>query len=123
MKKVGRYKQAKVYVREFDDVVIVLLNQETIYAMPTHGAPNIIFHRFFGPLGTYPEWRHFRNSLKCNKRLTMRKVVTLAMRHQIQNFGTMRVPNLQGKSVQIETLKGGKTMRKRSIKGNREEKR
>ena len=64
MEKVGRYKQAKVYVREFDDVVIVLLNQETIYAMPTHGAPNIIFHRFFGPLGTYPEWRLFRNSLK-----------------------------------------------------------
>lgn len=120
MEKVGRYKQAKVYVREFDDVVIVLLNQETIYAMPTCGAPNIIYHRFFGPLGTYPEWRLFRNSLKYNKRLSMRKITTLAIRHKIQNFGTMRVPNLQGKSVEIETLKGGKMAKKRSINGNRE---
>lgn len=105
MATVGRYKQVQVYVREFDDVEVVLLNQETIYAIPKHGAPNIIYHRFFGPLGTYPEWRRFRNSLRYNRRLTPKKIHTLAMRHRIQSFGTQRSPNLEGKKVKYENLK------------------
>ena len=56
MTTVGRYKQVQVYVREFDDVKVVLLNQETIYALPTHGAPNIIYHRFFGPHVGHATW-------------------------------------------------------------------
>ena len=40
---VGRYKQAKVYVRDFEEVRVVLLNHETIYAIPRRGAPNIIY--------------------------------------------------------------------------------
>lgn len=105
MTTVGRYKQVQVYVREFDDVKVVLLNQETIYALPKHGAPNIIYHRFFGPLGTYPEWRKFRYSLRYNRRLTPKKIHTLAMRHGIQSFGTQRTPNLEGKKVKYENLK------------------
>lgn len=105
MTTVGRYKQVQVYVREFDDVKVVLLNQETIYVLPTHGAPNIIYHRFFGPLGTYPEWRRFRKAVRYNRRLTPKKIHTLAMRHGIQSFGTQRSPNLEGKKVKYENLK------------------
>ena len=91
MATVGRYKQVQVYVREFDDVKVVLLNQETIYALPTHG--------------TYPEWRRFRKAVRYNRRLTPKKIHTLAMRHGIQSFGTQRSPNLEGKKVKYENLK------------------
>lgn len=107
MKQGGRFKQAKVYVRKFDEVTIVILNHETIYALPTHGTPNIIYHRFFGPIGSYPEWRLFRNSLRYNKKLTRKKITSLALKHGIENFGTSRVPNLEGKKVHYENLKKG----------------
>ena len=104
MTTVGRYKQVQVYVREFDDVKVVLLNQETIYALPKYGAPNIIYHRFFGERGTYPQWRRFRYSLMYNKRLTRQKIHSLAIKHRIMSFGTRRMPNLDGKKVKIETI-------------------
>lgn len=104
MKSVGRFKQMQIYVREFDDVKIVLLNQETIYALPRSGVPNIIYHRFFGELGTYPAWKRFRKSLMYNKQLTRRKIHSLAMKHGIQSFGTQRYPNLEGKKVKIEKI-------------------
>lgn len=110
MTTVGRYKQVKVYIREFDDVKVVLLNQETIYALPRHGAPNIIYHRFFGPLGTYPEWRKFRKAMRYNTRLNKDKIRELAIRYGIQNFGTQREPNLRYKRHEYQDLrtKGGK---------------
>ena len=113
MTTVGRYKQVKVYIREFDDVKVVLLNQETIYALPRHGAPNIIYHRFFGPLGTYPEWRKFRKAMLYNRKLSKDKIRELAIRYHIQNFGTQREPNLRYKrrayeDLRTKTLKGGK---------------
>lgn len=103
---VGRYKQAKVYVRDFEEVRVVLLNHETIYAIPRRGAPNIIYHRFFGPLGTYPEWKRFRYAMRYNRRLTPKSIHSIAMRNGIQSFGTVRTPNLEGKTVQIEVIKG-----------------
>ena len=110
MTTVGRYKQVQIYVREFDDVKVVLLNQETIYALPAHGAPNIIYHRFFGPLGTYPAWRRFRYSMRYNRRLTVKKIHTIAMRNGVQSFGTMRTPDLKGTKIKCENLKRkGKT--------------
>lgn len=105
MAKVGRYKQAQVYVREFDDVTIVLLNQETIYAMPKTGTPNIIYHRFFGERGTYPNWKKFRTSMRYDKTLTRRRVHSIAMRNHIDSFGTQRQPNLQGKRKKYEDLR------------------
>ena len=111
MKSVGRFKQAQVYVRQFQDVTVVVYNQETIYALPKHGSPNIIYHRFFGEIGTYPAWKLFRTSIMRSKRLTRQKIHSLAMKHGIQSFGTQRSPNLEGKKVQIETIiqkQGGK---------------
>ena len=83
---------------------------ETIYALPKHGAPNIIYHRFFGPLGTYPAWRRFRYSMRYNRKLTVKKIHTIAMRNGVQSFGTMRTPDLKGKKIKCENLKRkGKT--------------
>lgn len=104
MAKVGRYKQKDVYIREFDSVTVVLLNHETIYAIPVYGTPNIIYHRFFGPLGTYPEWKRFRYAMRYNKRLTPKIIHTIAMRNGIQSFGTMRKPELSGKKVKKEKI-------------------
>ena len=91
---------------------MVLLNHETIYAIPRRGAPNIIYHRFFGPLGTYPEWKRFRYAMRYNRRLSPKSIHSIAMRNDIQSFGTVRTPNLEGKTVQIEVIKG-KNRRKR----------
>lgn len=112
-KSVGRYKQKQVYVREFKDVIVVLLNQETIYSMPKQGSPNIIYHRFFGPLGTYPEWKRFRHSMRYNRRLNPKTIHTIAIRNNIQSFGTMRTPNLKNKTVSYEVITAQKRLKQK----------
>ena len=42
-----------IITRDFEELTIVIENRNTIWALPKRSQPNIIFHRWYGPLGTF----------------------------------------------------------------------
>lgn len=90
----GRYRQQNIIIREFDEVIIVLENRDTIWALPKRASTNIIFHRWFSPpLGTYPDWHKFRQKLYTNRNITLNDCYRWARQHEIQSQGTTRAPD------------------------------
>lgn len=98
----ARYKQKGVIIREFEDLTIVLADKETIWAVPRRSGPNIIFHRWFAPLGSYTQWHRFRKKLDENKNVTLAKCYRWAAQHGIQSLGSTRAPTLHGEPIELK---------------------
>ena len=81
-----------IITRDFEELTIVIENRNTIWALPKRSQPNIIFHRWYGPLGTFENWRRFRERMRANKNITLADCYRLANRWQIQMQGTTRIP-------------------------------
>lgn len=86
----GRFKQRDIIIREFDDITIVIANRNTIWMLPHRGLISVVFHRWFGPLDTWQNWRRFRERMRANKKLTMLDVYRLANRWEIASQGSTR---------------------------------
>lgn len=81
-----------IIIRDFEELTIVIEDRNTIWALPKHSMPNVIFHRWFGPLGTFENWRRFRERMRANKNITLADCYRLANRWQVQTQGTTRRP-------------------------------
>lgn len=90
----GRYKQRGVIIRDFEDVTIVIENRDTIWALPKRASTNVIFHRWFGPLNTWQNWRRFRQRIWANRNLTLYDCYRLANKWEIAMVGTLRRPEI-----------------------------
>lgn len=88
----GRYKQRDIIIREFDEITIVIANRNTIWALNKRGPISVVYHRWFGPLNTYQNWRRFRERMRANKNMTMLDVYRLANRWNIDSQGSTRSP-------------------------------
>lgn len=81
-----------IIIRDFEELTIVIEDRNTIWALPKHSQPNVIFHRWYSPLGTWQNWRRFRERMRANKNLTLDDCYRLANRWQVQMQGTTRTP-------------------------------
>ena len=97
---------SRIITRDFEELTIVIENRNTIWALPKRSQPNIIFHRWYGPLGTFENWRRFRERMRANKNITLADCYRLANRWQIQMQGTTRKP--QSMQHSPESGKGDK---------------
>ena len=98
----GRYKQREIIIREFPEVTIVIESRDTIWALPKRASTNIIFHRWLGPpLGTWQNWRKFRERMRANKNITLGDCYRLANHWQIEMQGTTRRPNINLKHTTL----------------------
>lgn len=88
----GRYKQREIIIREFEDITLIIANRNTIYALNKRGPISVIFHRWFGPLDTWQNWRKFRERMRANKKLTMLDCYRIANRWEIASQGSTRPP-------------------------------
>ena len=104
----GRYKQKSIIIRDFEDVTIVIENRDTIWALPKRSKPNVIFHRWFGPLNTWQDWRRFRERMYSNQNISLMDCYRLAERWGVPSHGTLRRPKIleEIESTQ-QSLKGG----------------
>ena len=98
----GRYKQREIIIREFPELTIVIESRDTIWALPKRASTNIIFHRWLGPpLGTWQNWRKFRERMRANKNITLGDCYRLANHWQIEMQGTTRRPNINLKHTTL----------------------
>lgn len=81
-----------IIIRDFEELTIVIEDRNTIWALPKHSMPNVIFHRWYGPLGTFENWRRFRERMRANKNITLADCYRLANRWEVQMQGTTRRP-------------------------------
>lgn len=96
----GRYKQESVIMRCLAELDIVILDKQTIWILPKRASTNIIFQRWFSPpLGSWEDWRRFKQKLYSNKSVTLERVFYWAKMHGVQCVGTMRKPNLEGRKI------------------------
>lgn len=113
----GRYKQRDITIREFDDVIIVIADRNTIWALNKRGPISVAFHRWFAPLNTYEDWRRFRERMRANKNLTLWEVYRIAAKWGITSQGTTRSPTeiinrIIESTQQSDSRKDGKEAKK-----------
>lgn len=92
----GRFKAKKVTIREFEDIVIVFQNGDTIWMLPRRSTPNVIFHRWFAPRGSYAKWHGFRKRLYEANHADLGYCHRMADRFGIQSQATLRNPTVAG---------------------------
>lgn len=96
----GRFKAKKVTIREFDDIIIVFENGDTIWMLPKHSTPNVIFHRWFAPRGSYGNsWHGFRKRLYEAKNADIGYCHRMADRFGVQTHATLRNPTVAGTEI------------------------
>lgn len=96
----GAYKQESVIRRKFEELEVLILDKQTIWVIPTRASTRIIFHRWFSPpLGSWENWRRFRQKLYHNRRITLNDVYKWARMHGIESMGSTRMPDLTGRDV------------------------
>lgn len=94
------YKQEAVIIRRFKELEVIILDKRTIWVIPTRASTRIIFHRWFSPpLGSWENWRRFRQKLYANKSVSLNDVYKWARMHGIESMGTTRDPTLKGRKV------------------------
>lgn len=101
----GRYKKEAVIIRRFKDFDIIFYDRETIWIERSHSIQRVIYHRWFGPLGTYGAWKTFSDLLAKRVYLTPVRIAQLANRYGISWHQTTRAPNLNGKPIKTRTIK------------------
>lgn len=101
----GRYKKEAITIRRFPDFDIIFYDRETIWIQRKHSIQRIIYHRWFGPRGTYGLWRMFDDLLHRKAYINPITIAQLAQRYNISWHQTTRAPNLDGKKVIVKIAK------------------
>lgn len=106
----GRFKAEAIIVKDMERLTIIFKDKETIWVLPKTMNINIIFNRWWTPLGSYTAgWQDFRRKLYRNKKLDVPTIYALARKHEIQSMGTIREPNLGDKKIKVIKVEGRRT--------------
>ncbi len=97
----GRFKKERITIKRFDGFEIIFYDRETIWIQRDHNIQRMIYHRWFGPRGSYGNWRKFDKMLHDAAYLDTVKIAQLAHRYNISWHQTTRAPNLQDKPLKI----------------------
>lgn len=94
----GQFKAKQgVIMRDMERLTIIFKDRETIWVLPKDGSTNVIFHRWWAPIGSYKAgWGQFRRLLYREKKLDIATCYRLAHRYGIQSMGTTRAPTIKG---------------------------
>ena len=100
----GAFEATAIRVKEVGSIKIVFYSKEAIYVQSKEGVW-VVFHRYGAGKGSYNGgWRQFRHLLFYEKTLDFAHCHRLAFRFDIQSQ-VSRSPNLEGKAVEIITIK------------------
>lgn len=84
----------EVLVRRFEELDVFFIDKATIWVVPKYASSCIIYHRWFSPpLGSWEQWRRFKQKLMLNKKITIQDCYHWAIMHGIESKGTLRKPD------------------------------